>query len=379
MRITILSIAVLISHFSIAQEGFRGIVVDGISLEPIEFANVTDGTKWTQTNTEGRFHFISGKDSILIEKLGYKKKILYKYNEDTVKLTREVIELSEIIISSTSTLLQNAYKSIPENYPLFPFKEKFFLRSLLKKNGEINKLEDIYGIVERKTLFQTSNVKKPKDNYSVELFNLRKAGVIEKNVDFQLYSFTKLFDNISSFYLSPELFSFKEEAYDNNDYTKVSFASKNEEEYPTSGYLIINNKDHAILEVLVKYASTKNVKRKGKIKYKTTSYEINTFFTKRQGQSKYTIDRSKLTAQVEVNEDTEDVVIYNCTYILNTFENFTEQPIQTKASISNDIFTLTGDYNPAFWTNQQSLPLTKEMQIFIDETEKDKKKFISNF
>lgn len=123
------------------QNKTSGIIVDETTKTPINAASIFNQTDRTITNEDGYFLFTSAFDSIKIDKLGYEElNLTFKElkNADTIFLSpKEAILLDEATIVSYTNLLKSVYQNVEKNYPHTSFNDKFFLRTILKKNNQI--------------------------------------------------------------------------------------------------------------------------------------------------------------------------------------------------------------------------------------------------
>ncbi|TLP80987.1 carboxypeptidase-like regulatory domain-containing protein [Maribacter sp. ACAM166] len=149
-------ILLLFSIFTYSQNRRSGIVLVEADKSPMEFVGIYNGTEHTMTNADGRFLFSSTSDSITIYRPGYdKRSTSFQKVSDTIYLQKSVLELNEVTVTNEKTLWQKVKDSIKSNYALYPYKEKFLLRGVLRYNGEITRIQDIQGKLKRKTLLYT--------------------------------------------------------------------------------------------------------------------------------------------------------------------------------------------------------------------------------
>ena len=205
----------------------------------------------------------------------------------------------------------------------------------------------------------------PKENYSIEIENLRKAGLKEEDIDFTLSSFEELFQNFISIYMSPEIYNFRYIPYNDSSFAKLEFKPKKENGYYSSGYYIIGLEDKAFNEVHIKNSTNASFTNKRSLKYRTTDYEMNIIFQKDPGPEKYVIDKANMTATVEVLSKKSGRVLYEVSYKLYTYDNFENLEVKNNISLSKEIFRLKGYYNNDFWESQNYLLLTEEMREFL--------------
>lgn len=346
---------------------------------PIEYVDIYNKTDYTSSNEEGKILFVSNNDSLKVGMLGYNtiSSTFQEQKSDTILLTKKIQNLDEIVINYDSNLFKSVLSNFEENYPLNPYKERFFLRSVLKRNGEIVQLADFNGKVERKTLFSTKSNPMPKKNYSIEIENLRKAGIKEEDIDFTLSSFEELFQSFISIYMSPEIYNFRYIPYNDSSLAKLEFNPKKESDYHSSGYYIIDLDDKAFNEVRLISSSTAPYTIKRRLKYRTTNYEMNITFRKDPVNEKYVIDKANMTATVEVFPKKSEKILYEVSYKMYTYDNFENLDVKDNISISKDIFRLNADYKEDFWKSQHYLLLTEDMKDFLNTLKDENNDFKS--
>jgi len=376
-------IFLLIPISLLAQQRVSGVILDKETSKPLEFVDIYNKETNTSSNVEGRFEF-STKDSVVnFNLLGYEKKMfpVDQIKGDTIFLTNKFLELDEINISDLDHPIKAVFKQIVVNYPLEPYSESFFMRCVLKKHDEIIKIQDINGLVERQTLFSTSKSPMPKNNYNVEVKNMRKAGVKEKEIYFEMFSLEEFFKAITSIYMSPKLYDYEMKPSMDSQYIKYYFSPKQNNELTSNGYYIVNSDDNAFDEYyLLNEEKNKVYKEKGAIKYRTYFYELSVKFKKDEKNTKYFLDIAKLTAKVEVIDEEKKSIFYNAEYQWIT-KNPSDLRVDNNISLSKDLFKLNKDYVPEFWQNQNELLLTEEMTKFInglENNDENEYKIISN-
>ncbi|MDT0691621.1 carboxypeptidase-like regulatory domain-containing protein [Salegentibacter sp. F188] len=367
MNTKFLILIVLLSQQLLSQNRLKGIVLDQQTKEPLEYADIYNSENYTSSNEDGRFIFISNNDSLNIGLLGYTTlhSTFQEQNSDTILLHKKVQNLEEIVINSNDNLLKSVLDNFTNNYPLNPYKERFFLRSVLRRNNKIIQLVDLSGKVERQTLFSTKSNPMPKKNYSVEIENLRKAGIKEKDIEFSLSPFEELFTNFNSIYMSPEIYNFKYIPYKDSSFVRLEFTPKKENSIYSTGYYLVNLEDNAFNEVSITNTHDSEFVERKKLKYRTTAYEVLVTFKKDLESKKYAIDKGNMKATVEVVPDDEEKIVYTVAYKLYTFDNFHNFEVNNNISLSKDIFRLKADYDKEFWESQHYLLLTEEMQSFL--------------
>lgn len=383
MRANFFLLFILVIQQSFCQNQLRGIVVDKETKEPIEYVDIYNDNDFTYSNEEGKFFFKSNDDSLKVGILGYIPvfSTFHEQKSDSIFLTPKIQSLKEVVINADGILFNSILNNFKENYPLEPFKERFFLRSVLKKDNEIVKLVDLSGKVQRQTLFSTKSNPMPKKNYSVEIENLRKAGIKEEDVDFSLSSFEELFNNFISIYMSPDIYDLKYIPYQDSSIARLEFSPKKEEGFKATGYYLVNLDDKAFNEVHISNSRIGEYKFKKNLKFRTTNYSLNIIFKRNEIQGKYAIDKANLAATVEVINKTGEKLIYDVIYKYSTYDNFENFDVNKNISLSKNIFGLKADYNREFWTSQNYLLLTQEMKDFLESLNEENNDFksVTNF
>lgn len=360
-----------------SQNQHQGIVVDADSKEPIEFASIYNKEDHTITNADGRFLFSSNLDSVYIYNLGHKKiGATFKQLKDTIYLEKNLFELDEVVVTNIKTTFQKVQKAVAKNYSLEPYKEKFFLRGVLKYNDTITRIQDIQGKLERKTLLYHNNIKRTNKDYTIELTNMRKIGIVKdaNNVYFNFPTFYGLFSEFVRINATGDGFTLTENYFDDGKKIKLKFDSNNTNEvYNISGYYMINTENYAIESFYLKTIS-KNVPylNNKDTYYRTPFYEVQVFFSKDPKKDKYFMSSAKQNAKIELTDEQKTYKsFYDCSFILSTSNNFENFEVKKNVNSTKDIFKLKHPYDASFWKTQNQLLLTNEMLEFIKRA-KDK-------
>ena len=379
-------ICVFIITLSFSQNNISKYLVDKETKAPLKSATIHNANDYTVTNDDGHFVFYSANDSVTIKMLGYETlKTTFKAlsrTKDTLYLTPKPFQLDEVTLSN-KYILSEAYNHITSNYPVEPFVEDFFLRCVLKRNGELVKIEDFSGRVKRDKLF---GVKK---EYAFQILNMRKFGIEKKGLrtdDFELLSLDGLFDWYSNnFLLSSKEFKFSYPKMIDEIHQQVSHIAINEEDYLKGiGFFIINTDDYAIKERLYKI----NPKVIDKIpftkklagKYRAIDYYLREKCEKDSKNNKYFISNGVMTQKVELYTQGERIV-YDVSFELIVTHPFSDlSTFKANVNGKKELFKLEMPYNKEFWETQNQLPLTNEMRNFINKTHNTKEyRVISNF
>ena len=388
MKRNIIAVIIYIAliPISFSQNTISKYLVDKDTKAPLQSATIHNANDYTITNADGYFVFYSTNDSITIKMLGYETlKTTFKalsHTKDTLCLTPKPFQLDEVTLSNKN-ILQEAYNHASTNYPMKPFVEDFFLRCILKRNGELVKIEDFSGRIKRDKLFAAEK------NYAFQLFNMRKFGIEKKGLrtdDFELPSLNGIFDWYSNyFFLDPKEYHFSFLKVIDETHQQVSHTSKNEEDYKKGiGHFIINTDDYAIKErihkinpkIIHKIPYTK----KPFIKYRTIDYFYKEKCEKDNKNNKYFIANAIVNAKVEGYVGNERIV-YDVSFELIVTHPFSDlSTFKANVNGKKELFKLEVPYNKEFWETQNQLPLTNEMRDFINKPHNPKEyRVISNF
>lgn len=367
MRITLLFFLIFIC--TNAQNQKLGIVLDAEDLKPIEFVDVFNNYDSTLTNEDGRFFFLSSRDSIIFSKLGYNRlKTTFNQTSDTILLNKKVIALDGVTVIRTDSLWQKVKRNVAKNYSLHPYNEKFFLRSTLKLNDSLVRIQDMQGQLHRKTLLYSQGLELTKKDYEIELTNMRKVGVAtDKNkVYFRFPTFYGLLSNFVRLNATGPDFKLKELPFLNEAKTRYEFLFENEHQV-TKGHYIINTNTYAIVECHLS-VTTKNIPySKDKwLHYRTNKHIVKVIFDFDKTEKKYYIKNAILTQEVEcTNEEKSFKEVYESRFVMDTYDNFGDFKVKKNISAVKDIFKIKYKYDSNYWEEQNQLLLTNEMVAFI--------------
>ena len=388
MKRNIIAVIIYIAliPLSFSQNTISKYLVDKDTKTPLQSATIHNANDYTITNADGYFVFYSTNDSITIKMLGYETlKTTFKalsHTKDTLYLTPKPFQLDEVTLSNKN-IIQEAYNHATTNYPMEPFVEDFFLRCILKRNGELVKIEDFSGRIKRDKLFAAEK------NYAFQLFNMRKFGIEKKGLrtdDFELPSLNGIFDWYSNyFFLDPKEYRFSFLKVIDETHHQVSHTPKNEEDDKSSiGHFIISTDDYAVKErihkinpkIIHKIPYTK----KPFIKYRTIDYFYKEKCEKDTKNNKYFIANAIVNAKVEGYIGDERIV-YDVSFELIVTHPFSDlNTFKANVNGKKELFKLDVPYNKEFWETQNQLPLTNEMRDFINKPHNPKEyRVISNF
>ena len=371
---------------SFSQNTLSKHLVDKETKAPLKSATIHNANDYTVTNDDGHFVFYSTNDSVTIKMLGYETlKTTFKAlsrTKDTLYLTPKPFQLDEVTLSNKN-IIQEAYNHATSNYPMEPFVEDFFLRCILKRNGELVKIEDFSGRVKRDKLLGA------KKKFTFQLLNMRKFGIEKKGVradDFNIPSLNDVFQWWSNIlFLDSKEYRFSFLKVIDETHHQVSHTPKNEEDNKSSiGHFIINTDDYAIKErihkinpkIIHKIPYTK----KPFIKYRTIDYFYKEKCEKDTKNNKYFIANAIASAKVEGYVG-EERIVYDVSFELIVTHPFSDlNTFKANVNGKKELFKLEVPYNKEFWETQNQLPLTNEMRDFINKPHNTKEyRVISNF
>lgn len=366
-----------------AQNQKLGIVLDAESKKPIEFVDVYNTYENTVTNENGKYFLLSSNDSISFYKLGYEEiKTTFDKVQDTTYLSAKPFELAEVILSNEDSLFDKVRKQIAENYPIKEFNEKFFIRSLLRYNGEITRIQDIQGKLNRKTLLYGKDMELKKKDYVFEVQNMRKIGLTEvtendTNIYFKFRSLREILAETVQVSITRKNYEIEEKYFDNGNKVRLEYTYNGENKnISTSGYYIVNLENKAILEFYLSHKPSLDFIEKKDIKYRVTLFEKNIIFNKDSDSGKYVIKNGKLKSTVEVTNKEENFqTFFESEDILKSYEHFSAMKVKKNVNENKDVFKLDFPYNKDFWNAQNQLLLTDEMLAFIESVGKMNEEF----
>ena len=371
---------------SFSQNTLSKYLADKETKAPLKSATIHNANDYTVTNDDGHFVFYSTNDSITIKMLGYETlKTTFKAlsrTKDTLYLTPKPFQLDEVTLSNKN-ILQEAYNHATINYPMEPFVEDFFLRCVLKRNGELVKIEDFSGRIKRDKLLGA------KKNFTFQLLNMRKFGIEKKGVradDFNIPSLNDVFQWWSNIlFLDSKEYRFSFLKVIDETHHQVSHTPKNEEDYKKGiGHFIISTDDYAVKERIYKI----NPKVVDKIpytkkfftKYRTTDFYLREKCEKDVAKSKYFIANGLYTEKIE-GYNNDERIVYDVSFELIVTHPFSDlSTFKANVNGKKELFKLEVPYNKEFWETQNQLPLTNEMRDFINKPHNPKEyRVISNF
>jgi hypothetical protein len=362
------------------------IIVDKITKLPLENVSVYNDIDNSTTNQEGVFLFVSNKNEIIFNLLGYNSvKATFERLEkkDTIFLEAKFLGLKEVVITNIEPFIKKVYDKMNDNF-IQNYTSNFFLRNVLKKDDDIIVLQDIHG-----KRGKNGSLKNPLE---IEVSNMRKTSLFKKKnlIDLTFPDFKELFG--VPFPLIDKCI-FTEVEFNDLDYKKILFEAKVKDTRGQvyKGYIIINRKDYAVVEFFSSWYDNPEVGPYHKIfllgtQYRTMKYEKLVGFSKNNALNKYYLSNLKLDVQVEVLADkrVEKTFYFNLKMDYFTTNAITNEKVESNFAVDKDVFKAKFPYSADFWNNQNHLPLTNELKEFLKRVSenKDKKKefeIIGNF
>ncbi|MCL6219603.1 carboxypeptidase-like regulatory domain-containing protein [Zunongwangia pacifica] len=345
-----------------AQSRIEAIVLDAETRKPLEFVDVYNSKNYTSTNSDGRFEFTTNGDTIKFNRLGYVSKsfAISAIIGDTIYLNQAAESLDEVHLLDKG-IYKKMIDHLEDNYPIHPYKERFFLRAIVEKDGHITKLADANGKLERQRLLgDLKTDQRPRKNYTIEIENLRKAEIREDDIEFIFPSFERYFD-LSSLIVSLSDSVQVELSNYGDDLVKL-YVHKEASE----AYLIINTENYAVEESYIKIGYPDAEFETGKNTENRTLYNIFHSFYKKLPNEKYILIKSFHEAAIECKyENKMFTYIQRINYLSN--DHFGNFEVNRNIRAKKDIFNVGTKYISGFWDDQNQLLLTKEMQAFIEK------------
>ncbi|MDN3595277.1 hypothetical protein [Zunongwangia endophytica] len=347
-----------------AQSQTEAIILDAETRMPLEFVDVYNSSNYTSTNSDGRFQFTTSADSIKFNRLGYHSKafVISAFKKDTVYLSPASESLAEVHVIEQS-IYKKMIAHLEENYPITPYKERFFLRATVKNDGHITKLADLNGKLERKRLIGDMKTnERPNKNYTIEIENLRKAAIMEDDIDFVFPSFERYLDLASTLISFSDSTKVELSNYGDHLVKLQAKSTKNDSE----AYLIINTKDYAVEESFIKMSYPDAEFEKGKGTESRDRYNIFHSFYKALPNGKYVLTKNMHKAAIECRyKDKLYTYVQNIQY--RSSDHFADFDIKRNVRAHKDIFKVKTSYAAGFWNDQNQLLLTDAMKAFIEK------------
>jgi hypothetical protein len=355
-------------NFTFGQESSLNILWDREEDKPIAYATIKGIENYTISNEDGVFEFQKTNSKVTIQSVVYETLEVdfgFLKAKDTIFMKPLTYELDEVVISKDGLYTQ-MLKTVLTDYELEPHKEKFFLRAVIRKNNELYKIVDFSGLIEKQALFDTKSKPMPKKNYKVQIENIRKVGIENRNIDFSLFSFNEFFTNIIRIAFNREEFDISYETTSNKGSRKIILNPKDNKKSLFNGYYILNE-DNTFREADVIYnnknAEFESVKNS---KYRTILSNWKSNFERNPLTDKLQLNKATLKGKTEVyEEEVKDIFDFNYIYYSIPISN--SEKIKNNINLNKDMFDLNGDYNSEYWKNNEILTLTNEMQEFINK------------
>ncbi len=358
----------LSSSMLFSQTKITRVLWNKVENKPIEYATIKETENYTISNENGVFEFEETTSKITIQSLVFEKLNIdfdFLRKNDTIFMKPLIYQLDEIIISKDG-LYKKMLKTVLTDYALEPHKEEFFLRAVIRKNNELFKIVDFSGLVEKKSLFDTKSKPMPKKNYKVQINNIRKVGIENRNVDFEMFSFKTFFTYLIRLSFSPDDFNISYEVSANKSFTKVILEPKVKTKTFYKGYYVLSE-DNTFREANITYinksSTFENIR---KTKYRTTFMNWKSNFERNQKSNKLQINKATIKAKTElITGEIRDIYDVNYIYYARPINKLVK--VKNTDNLNIDMFELKGKYDFEYWKNHKILTLTNEMQEFINK------------
>lgn len=102
------------------------------------------------------------------------------------------------------------------------------------------------------------------------------------------------------------------------------------------------------------------------LKYRTILYELKSNFARNNNTNKHQLNLSVIKSTTEVFRNNERDE-FEVTYIYYANPTNAEMKLKNNVNLNTDMFELRGKYDAKYWEENQILPLTTEMQEFINK------------
>jgi len=156
------------------------------------------------------------------------------------------------------------------------------------------------------------------------------------------------------------------EVTDDNDLSKIILTPKDPIQTFSRGQYILND-DNTFNEVEIEFnnqnASFQNV---GNVKFRTVYLYTKTNFERNPLNEKIQLNKAIHKAKTEVYDEKDNKDIFEVNYIFYA-NPVINKDLKNNVNLKKDIFELNGRYDEDYWKNNDKLPLTTEMQEFINE------------
>ncbi|QXP79212.1 MULTISPECIES: hypothetical protein [Winogradskyella] len=353
------------------QKQYKKTLWDNSCNCPVQFATISNNDNYSISNEDGLFNIITDNDSVIFNMLGYEK-LSFKLSEiknDTIFVKSKAFLLDEVVIHSNN-IYESIIKSKKTDYTVEPHVEKFFLRTIIRKNNEIIKIADLSGKIKKQGGLKIKD-KSSKDNLSVEIDNYRKAYALKKDYRFSFLSSINHFfySHNSTNLLVSKNFNFNYSTLKDSSYTKMNATLK--KDIPGSdikGYYIINNDNKNFERTNISFFWTDNnyIIIDEDLKFRGLSQNIDTYYKKNIANNKLQINKKIVNFKIEnIYDGQKDTIEVSYIYFAEPINS----SVKVKDNVNHDksLFDLKFKYRNDFWETQEKLPLTKEMQLFINK------------
>ncbi len=362
------AIILFLTFKSYSQDIVKKILWNNIDKIVVQYANINQDNFESISNENGEININKNGGTITISNVSYELLKVERHNfslNDTIILQPKVFNLEEVVINNNERY-DKMFNTVATEYASEPHIEKFFIRAIIRKNNKIYKIADLSGLVEKKVLFGTTKKEMPKKNYKINLENIRKVGIEFKEYDFEFFSLKTFLNLAVSSYLNPKKYKFDYFDNENPSIYKIEAKPKDTIATKTKGHYFVNSEDNTFNET---YTVSNNYQTEFKqiknIKFRTTFFETKSKFKRNLKTNKHQLHQSIMQYKTEVfNKGVKD--IFDVTYIYTAIPENNLTVLNNNINIDKDMFELNGKYDNNYWKNNEVLPLTVEIQNFIN-------------
>lgn len=373
-QITILIFLFVLKSYS--QNTIKKVLWNKIDNIAVQYANLNQDGFESISNENGEISINPVGGKLSISNVSYELLEVeqnYFRSIDTIILQPKIFSLDEVLISNTDRY-DKMFSTVATEYALEPHVERFFIRATIRKNNKLYKIVDLSGLVEKKVLFGTTKKEMPKKNYKINIENIRKVGIEFKEYDFEFYSLKTILNLSVTSYLNPTKYKFTYLDDDNSNIYKIEAKPKDSTETKVKGHYFVNSHDNTFNEIYIEHnlvdAEFTKIKN---IKYRTLFFETRSKFKRNSNTFKYQLNQSIITYKTIVfNKDVKD--IFDITYVYTAIPENNITEFKNNINIDKDMFELSGNYDSSYWQNNEILPLTDEIQNFINAVNTKTKK-----
>lgn len=359
-----------------------GVVVDSTDENPIpDIAILTEDAKiGTITTSEGKFSIsipsVYRGDYLFFTGMGYQKdSILIKEGSVTIHLQPKVFVLKEVYVmpdSTLLTLLEKAYKKIPDNYPTTPTAYQGFYRESVQneKKEQVDFTEAILGIY-KEPYHNNSSVPGQIELIQSRKKNLQSVGVLYYGGPFLAVNGDVVLTKRD--YIVPK--HFRKYSYQLNgiktlkgaDYYEIGFVKKNADTTDLySGTMLIDMKSLAYV-----FFETNSSGNPNALRFRDSEQQVQVFYEKTDDKWYLNYYSFKNKHVDRINGKSRYIHIeFMTTYTRE--DSITPIPYERRLAFTEPISRVASQYDKKGWTDYDVLnnvnPQQTDFQFTIEES-----------